>query len=270
MLDQLRRSLLRYVQVCRSCTLAIMTSGIRIRGSALPSQGTSALSNQPPSPGPAARAEGKRSLVRDMSWAAFGLVIGVLAAKAADTCARAGVPSHEPPPVAQVPAPADSDKPKSSWWRAFLAWIGKQNEPIPEKARTPMIVVLLLVCMAALVFTGVRWYSNGWNWGLLLFSVQAAFLTAAAGPLLSAQWSALITLISVVATAIGCWLSPPWDTTPKVIEPIFVIGGYEVTSGGKCMLEWSQDDKTSRYACDLSVKPVPPSPPAAPSATPAK
>lgn len=228
------------------------------------------MSNQPPSPGPAARAEGKRSLARDLSWAAFGLVIGVLAMRASNSCVRPGVVSHEPASADTLLAPEDSAKHRSSWWKGFWVWINKQNGPISDKSRKRIVPAFWIACIVCIASSGWIWCHKGWNWGLLLLCVQVAYLSVAAGPLFTARWASLIAFVSLVATVTSCWLSPPWDTTPKVIEPVFDIGGYKVTSGGKCNLKWSEDNKKSWYACELSVAPVSPSPPTVPSATPAK
>lgn len=247
-----------------------MTSGIRIRGDALPSQGTSALSNQPPSPGPAARAEGKRSLARDLSWAAFGLVIGVLAMRASNSCVRPGVVSHEPASADTLLAPADSAKHPSSRWKRFGVWMDKHNGPIPEKARKPTLVLFICGTIVAGGLAGVYGCQAGWKWGLLLLTTQVAFLSSVAGSIFPARWTSLITVISLIGTLVGFGLSPPVDTTPNPIHPVTWIDGKEYTGSRECWFDTKVEDPTEGYTCYLSVSPSHPSSTTTPLSAPAK
>lgn len=228
------------------------------------------MSNQPPSPGPAARAEGKHSVVRDMSWAAFGLVIGVLAMRASNSCVRPGVVSHEPASADTLLAPADSAKYPSSRWKRFWGWMDKQNGPIPETARKPTLVLFICGTIVCGGLAGVYGCQAGWKWGLLLLTTQVAFLSSIAGSIFPARWTSLITVISLIGTLVGFGLSPPVDTTPKMIYPKIIIDEKPFTGGRVCKLDPKVEDLTMNYVCSLSVDQSQPATTAIPPSAPAR
>lgn len=135
--------------------------------------------------------------------------------------------------------------------------------PIPEHRRKQMIVVFAIAFIMGIPVVVWFWYHAGWVYGVLLSCYLLSLLGSAAGLLFHAIWAPWLTILSLVGTTASFYLSPPWDTTPKEIRPLYEMDRYE--GDGPCELEKREGWSAARYVCYLSVSPKQPMTPTAPS-----